>query len=102
MLMVLYSNLSIGEMLAVFGYLWFMMAPVQEVLSIQYSFFGAKAALARINRLQSLQQEPVYPALNNPFENKKTVGLRIKDLHFSYTSEQEEILTGINLGMCTK
>jgi ATP-binding cassette subfamily C protein len=32
MLMVFYSDLTIGEMLAVFGYLWFMMAPVQEIL----------------------------------------------------------------------
>ncbi|OQK18704.1 ABC transporter ATP-binding protein [Methyloprofundus sedimenti] len=99
MLMVLYSNLSIGEMLAVFGYLWFMMAPVQEVLGIQYSFFGAKAALARINRLQALQQEPIYPALEDPFKNKHTVSLRIKDLHFSYADEQDEILTGINLSV---
>ncbi|RLA23435.1 MAG: ABC transporter ATP-binding protein, partial [Gammaproteobacteria bacterium] len=97
MLMVLYSDLSIGEMLAVFGYLWFMMAPVQEILGIQYSFFGAKAALTRINQLQALQQEPIYPALKNPFANKKTVSLRIEDLHFSYASEQDEILTGINL-----
>ena len=97
MLMVLYSNLTIGEMLAVFGYLWFMMAPVQEVLGIQYSFFGAKAALTRINRLQALQQEPVYPTLIDPFKNKHTVSLRIEDLHFNYASEQDEILTGINL-----
>lgn len=99
MLMVLYSDLSIGEMLAVFGYLWFMMAPVQEVLGIQYSFFGAKAALARINQLQVLHEEPVYPALSDPFKNKKTVSLQIKDLHFSYASEPEEVLTGINLSV---
>ena len=99
MLMVLYSNLSIGEMLAVFGYLWFMMAPVQEVLGIQYSFFGAKAALTRINRLQALHQEPVYPALEDPFKNKHTVSLRIKDLHFNYANDQDEILTGINLSV---
>ncbi|MGB0733697.1 MAG: ABC transporter transmembrane domain-containing protein, partial [Pontibacterium sp.] len=44
MLVVVYSGLSIGEMFAVFGYLWFMMGPVQEILGIQYAFFGAKAA----------------------------------------------------------
>ena len=32
--------------MAVFGYLWFMMGPVQEVLGIQYAWYGAKAALA--------------------------------------------------------
>jgi ATP-binding cassette subfamily C protein len=99
MLMVLYSDLSIGEMLAVFGYLWFMMAPVQEVLGIQYAFYNAKAALTRINSMQALQQEPVYPTLINPFKNKKTVSVQIQDLHFSYKTEQDEILTGINLNI---
>ncbi len=48
MFMVLYSDLSIGEMLAVFAYLWFMMGPVQEVLNVQYAWHGANAALGRI------------------------------------------------------
>ncbi len=95
MLMVFYSDLSIGQMLAVFGYLWFMMAPVQEILSIQYAFYAAKAALIRINRLNALKQEPHYPHLENPFLNKKTVSLRVEDLHFSYS--EEKILDGIQL-----
>ena len=96
MLMVLYSNLSIGEMLAVFGYLWFMMAPVQEILGIQYAFYGAKAALTRINRLTILKQEPDYPHLQNPFATKKTVSISIENLHFRYNDEKE-VLNGIDL-----
>jgi len=88
MLMVFYSDLSIGQMLAVFGYLWFMMAPVQEILSIQYAFYAAKAALIRINRLNALKQEPHYPHLENPFLNKKTVSIRVDNLHFSYGDDQ--------------
>jgi ATP-binding cassette, subfamily C, bacterial len=95
MLMVFYSDLSIGEMLAVFGYLWFMMAPVQEILGIQYAFYAAKAALVRINRLNALKQEPYYPHLKNPFLNKKTVAIRVDNLHFSYG--EETILNGIQL-----
>ncbi len=95
MLMVFYSDLSIGQMLAVFGYLWFMMAPVQEILSIQYAFYAAKAALARINGLYALKQEPAYPHLENPFLDKKTVAIRVDNLHFSYG--EETILNGINL-----
>jgi len=95
MLMVFYSDLSIGQMLAVFGYLWFMMAPVQEILNIQYAFYAAKAALARINRLNALKQEPHYPHLENPFLNKKTVAVRVDNLHFSYG--EEKILNGIQL-----
>lgn len=96
MLMVLYSGLSIGLMFAVFGYLWFMMGPVQEVLNIQYSWYGARAAIERINRLTDLHQEPDYPHLINPFRDRKTVAITIEDLHFAYGSGAD-VLNGINL-----
>ena len=95
MLMVLYSDLSIGQMLAVFGYLWFMMAPVQEILGIQQAFYAAKGALARVNQLTSLQREPDYPHLENPFTGKKTVSVTVENLHFRY--KDEPVLNGINL-----
>lgn len=98
MLMVVFSDLSIGEMMAVFGYLWFMMGPVQEVLGIQYSFYGAKAALQRINGLLSLGEEPQYPALKNPFQDRKTVAVRLENIHFSYVSGQE-VLKGVSLNI---
>jgi len=101
MLMVVFSGLTIGQMFAVFGYLWFMMGPVQEVLNIQYAFYNAKAALARINELIKLELEPDYPHVINPFENKNTVGINISDLHFSYGHNDDngnaDILNGINL-----
>lgn len=95
MLMVLYSDLSIGQMLAVFGYLWFMMAPVQEILGIQQAFYAAKGALGRVNQLTRLQCEPVYPHLQNPFLGKKTVSVSVENLHFRY--KDEPVLNGINL-----
>ncbi|MDD5215663.1 MAG: ABC transporter ATP-binding protein [Methylococcales bacterium] len=95
MLLVFYSNLTIGQMLAVFGYLWFMMSPVQEILNIQYAFYSAKAALTRINKLTALRQEPRYPHKKNPFLNKKTVSVSVEKLHFSYGDKK--ILNGIQL-----
>ncbi len=86
MLMVIFSNLSIGQMMAVFGYLWFMMSPVQEVLNIQYAYYGARAALERINRLLRLRQEPQYAHLRNPFERKHTVSVRLENVSFAYGS----------------
>ncbi|XBS22578.1 ABC transporter ATP-binding protein [Methylomarinum sp. Ch1-1] len=97
MFMVLYSGLSIGQMLAVFGYLWFMMAPVQEILGIQHAFYAAKAALHRVNRLNQLRQEPHFPHLENPFKHHNTVDVRIENLHFSYN--EEPVLNGINLNI---
>nr|WP_228160659.1 ABC transporter ATP-binding protein [Marinobacter bohaiensis] len=95
MVAVLFTDLSIGMMFAVFGYLWFMLTPVQEMLNMQYAFYAANAALARINRLLQLQEEPKYPALEDPFRDRHTVSLTLRDVHFQYG--EEAVLQGINL-----
>lgn len=84
MVMVVFTNLSIGEMFAVYAYLWFMMTPVQEILGIQYSLYTARAAMERINKLLAREREPEYPHLENPFAGQHTVGLRVEHLKFSY------------------
>lgn len=84
MLLVVFSDLTVGQMMAVFGYLWFMMTPVQEVLNIQFAWYGAKAALARVNRLWQLHAEPDYPHEQNPFEHNETVSVSVRDLSFAY------------------
>ncbi|MFP4155303.1 MAG: ABC transporter ATP-binding protein [Halothiobacillaceae bacterium] len=96
MLTVVFSDLSIGQMIAVFGYLWFMMGPVQELLSVQYGYYGAQAALHRLNGLLALEREPVYPALEDPFLHRRTVGIRIEDLHFAYKPDNA-VLNGVSL-----
>lgn len=96
MLMVVFADLSIGEMMAVFGYLWFMMAPVQELLNLQYSFYTAKAALGRINRILNMKQEPQYPHRQNPFSGKTTVGIVVDDVCFAY-GEHELVLNHVSL-----
>jgi ATP-binding cassette subfamily C protein len=96
MLMVLYSGLSIGEMLAVFAYLWFMMGPVQEVLSVQYAHQAASAALNRINSLLTIGLEPSYPHRRDPFAGKPTVGVSLRGLSFAY-GDGPTVLDGIDL-----
>ncbi len=96
MLMVVYSDLSVGRMMAVFGYLWFMMGPVQEILNIQYAYFAARAAMARLNRLLALQQEPQYPHLKNPFDKATTVSVKLRDISFAY-GDNPTVLDNINL-----
>ncbi len=98
MLMVVFSDLTIGQMLAVFAYLWFMMAPVQELLNIQYAYFGAKAALGRINELLALHKEPLYPHLKNPFLGANTVAIHIEDVSFAYVPD-EPVLKQVNLNI---
>ena len=96
MFMVVFSDLTIGEMLAVFAYLWFMMGPVQEVLNIQYAFHAAEAALKRINRLTRMHREPRYPHLENPFAGKRTVAVELEDIRFAY-GDGPNVLDGISL-----
>ncbi|MEN8169113.1 MAG: ABC transporter ATP-binding protein [Pseudomonadota bacterium] len=97
MLMVVFSDLTVGQMMAVFGYLWFMMAPVQEVLNVQYAYYSAKAALGRINRLLALDEEPDYPHLSDPFADKTTVGLSVQGLCFRYRDESDWILNNVSM-----
>lgn len=100
MLMVVFSDLSVGQMMAVFGYLWFMMSPVQELLHVQYSYFAANGALNRVNDLLKLKQEPQYPHLKNPFKGKTTVGIRVEDVCFTYNESDEcidSVLNHVNL-----
>lgn len=84
MFMVLWSDLTIGEMLGVYAYLWFMMGPVQEVLGIQYAYHGAQAALSRINELFKADLEPDYPHDQDPFAGKTSVSISLEHICFAY------------------
>ncbi len=97
MLTVLFSDLSIGEMLAVFSYLWFMIAPVEQLLGLQYAFYAANGALARINELLGRADEPQYPGGVDPFRGRATVGIEVRDLRFAY--RDEPVLDGLDLSI---
>ncbi len=95
-LVVAYSDLTIGLMLAIFGYLWVMMSPIQEVLNIQYAYHNALSALKRINDIFALKTEEVSKNGTNPFEKSFTNSIEIKNLSFSY-EENTEVLKSINM-----
>ena len=92
LILVAYSDLSIGMMFAMFGYIWFIMTPVQDMLSMQYSYSSAKAALKRINKILSLETEK---SANESLEDKN-INISLKNLDFSYV-EGKEILRDITL-----
>ncbi|EKO3973643.1 ABC transporter ATP-binding protein [Vibrio fluvialis] len=89
MLMVVFSDLTIGQIFAVFGYLWFMLSPVQELLGIQFSWYSAKAALTRINELLQLEEEHRPPSKINPFTDDREVEVSISHVNFSYDGEHK-------------
>ena len=95
MIMVLFSDLSLGEMFAVLGYLWFMVTPLQDFLQIIFSYQNAKRALYRLNALLALKQEPQYPHNNNPFKMNETNSLRLENVSFAYGDK--EVLHDISM-----
>jgi len=95
-LVVAYSDLTIGLMLAIFGYLWVIMSPIQEVLNIQYAYHNAVASLKRINSIFALKTEQTYKDGPNPFDGKDTNSIEIRDLTFYY-EEDKSVLKSLNM-----
>lgn len=96
LVMVLYSDLSIGLMFGIFGYLWFMMTPVQELLSLQYSYANAKNALNRLNELLALPVEPQCGESKDLFAEDQGLAIQTKEVCFGYNPD-EPILKGLNI-----
>ena len=89
LILVAYSDLSIGLMFAMFGYIWFIMTPVQDILTIQYSYASANAAINRINKILDLKTEN-----NGSKELDKSlnrVDISIKNLSFSYNENKQTL-----------
>ena len=93
LLLVVYSDLSIGMMFAMFGYIWFIMTPVQDILSMQYSYSSAMAALERINKILTLKTE-VSDVNTLDFDE---VDVSLKNVNFSYNVGDKQILKDISL-----
>jgi ATP-binding cassette subfamily C protein len=79
-------------MFAMFGYIWFIMTPVQDILSMQYSYASAMAALKRLNKILTLKTE----ASGDKKIDSLHVELSLKDVSFSYNADKK-ILQNISL-----
>ncbi|MEA1983454.1 MAG: ABC transporter ATP-binding protein [Campylobacterota bacterium] len=91
LVLVAYSDLSIGMMFAMFGYIWFIMTPVQDLLSMQYSYASAKAAIERINKILLLKTEES----GREILQENGVDIRLDNLSFFYG--EDAILKSISL-----
>jgi len=95
-LAVAYSSLSVGLMLAIFGYLWIMMTPTQDIINFQYALSNAKAACKRINSIFDMEQESIIPNAKNPFKDNPCTSITLQDISFSY-QQNKKILQDINI-----
>ncbi len=92
-LLVAYSDLSLGLMFAMFGYIWFIMTPVQDILTIQYSYASANAAINRINKILDLKKET--NGLLELGSKAKKIDIKVENLNFSY-NQNKQILKNIS------
>ena len=72
------------------------MSPVQEIINIQYAWYAANAALARINGLLYLKRVDEGEARVNPFSGKESVGLSLRRASFAY-GDGDTILDAVDL-----
>ncbi len=98
MVFVLNSQLSIGEMLAIFGYLWFLLSPIQELIGIQYSAFAARAALDRVNELLAQEEDPCIEKGVDPFVTGQGCQLTVSDVTFGYDVDKP-VLSAFSLNL---
>lgn len=89
LILVAYSDLSIGLMFAMFGYIWFIMTPIQDILTIQYSLASAKGAISRINKILDLECEKSGKIILD--KTSKKVDISIKNLSFSYKKDKQTL-----------
>ncbi len=99
LILVAYSDLTIGMMFAMFGYIWFIMSPVQDILTIQYSWASANAAIERINKILDLKKEKnstqEIPNINDELT------IKIQNLTFAYNKDKN-IIDDISLEIKAK
>ena len=86
LILVAYSDLSIGLMFAMFGYIWFIMTPVQDILTIQYAYASASAAINRINKILDLKCEK--NGVEKFPKNSRKIDISIQNLNFSYKEDK--------------
>ncbi|MGA1931329.1 ABC transporter ATP-binding protein [Arcobacter sp. YIC-464] len=94
LILVEYNSLSIGMMFAMFGYIWFIMTPVQDILTIQYSYASASTALTRLNKILNLQTEKT--GKQELCVKDKKIDISLHDLCFSY-NEEKNVLENVDL-----
>ncbi|MEZ8823942.1 ABC transporter ATP-binding protein [Vibrio amylolyticus] len=87
--LVLMGDLTVGQIFAIFGYLWFMLSPIQDLLSIQYSWYSAEAAMKRINSIMALEEEARPTPTVNPFTDNESFKVECRNVSFSFDGERK-------------
>jgi len=93
---VVMGEMSIGEMMAIFVYAGMVTGPMNVLLRFVQKYHDAKEAMERLNELLSMQTEEQYEMKIDPFKNRETASIELKNISFSY-DENKTVLNDFNL-----
>ncbi len=84
LIIAILSNLSISEILIIYGYLWLVQSPILDIIQLKNSYYTASASLRRINELLCVEIEPAGGVIDHKrFENG--LDIILEQLTFSYS-----------------
>jgi len=93
---VLQGEMTIGAMMAIFVYAGMVIQPINLLLRFTQKYQDAKEAMSRLNEIMQLKKEPKYEMKVDPFKNKETASIELKNVTFAY-DKNKTVLKDFNL-----
>ncbi|RUM67486.1 MAG: ABC transporter ATP-binding protein [Sulfurovum sp.] len=93
---VLQGEMTIGAMMAIFIYAGMVIQPINLLLRFTQKYQDAKEAMSRLNEIMQLKKEPKYEMKIDPFKNKETASIELKNVTFAY-DKNKTVLKDFNL-----
>ena len=95
---VFIGDMSVGEMLAIFIYANMTSAPIHLILNFVKNYHDAKEAMDRLNDIMRLKKETKYEMKKDPFFDRETASIELKDVTFAY-DENRTVLKDFSLNV---
>ncbi|RKN07895.1 ABC transporter ATP-binding protein [Streptomyces radicis] len=88
--------IDVGALVAFLLYVFYLMAPIQEVVSAITQYQVGSAAISRIQEVRELPSEPERTAAPPlPTGEEKPASVAFRDVHFRYTPELPPVHHGV-------
>ena len=97
--LVLAGKMTIGDLVAFSGYVDLLFVPVYWLPGVLSKFQRAKISYGRLDKVFSLNTEPISLEDSKNFKNKIDGDIEIKDLTFTYPSKEYSNLKNINISI---
>ena len=91
--LVFEKSITLGEFLSLFLYSFFVFSPLSELGNVSSQFHEARASSEQLEKILKI---PIETKPLNPIKVGPITSIELKDLYFSYSSNEEPSLQKIN------